>query len=272
MPVPKLKNLAILILVLANLILAVLVIPNRKDNSQEEAELWDSLVTLCEQQGVQLAADAMPEAVSLYVLELKEDGDADLQAAKTLLGEQLMVEADSTRYLSRYTSSAGQCSISRNGNFQAQLTGQKYYADVLIGAQKTLKAMGFSRHDLVQEGDTVVATQSVLGMPVFSGGLVMTYTGNCLTGLDGTFFTGAATLARVSDKPCLTAADVLVRFLSQRYELGWLGNRITAMEQGYVRSEAATAAAVRLTPVWRLQTDTGIFQVNGQTGEISAVS
>ena len=33
--------------------------------------------------------------------------------------------------------------------------------------------------------------------------------------------------------------------------------------------ETAAAAAVRLTPVWILETDTGSFQINGLTGEVS---
>ena len=117
---------------------------------------------------------------------------------------------------------------------------------------------------------TLTATQSILGVPVLSGDLTLTYSNSRLTALEGTFFTGADTLARVSDESCLTAADALVAFLSARYDLGWVGSAVTGMEQGYLRSEAATAAAVRLTPVWRLDTDTGSFLINGMTGEVAA--
>ena len=50
----------------------------------------------------------------------------------------------------------------------------------------------------------------------------------------------------------LSAADALVAFLSARYDLGWVGSSVTGLTQGYQRSETAAAAAVHLTPVWRL--------------------
>ena len=60
-------------------------------------------------------------------------------------------------------------------------------------------------------------------------------------------------------------------FLDARYDLGWVGSAIESVVQGYARSETAAAAAVHLTPVWRLETDTGVFQVNGLTREVTAV-
>ena len=98
----------------------------------------------------------------------------------------------------------------------------------------------------------------------------LTFSNNCLTGVEGTFFTGAAQLKRISENSSITAADAVVAFLAQRYTLGWVGSAITSITQGYVRSETAAAAAVHLTPVWLLETDTGVFQVNGITREVSA--
>ena len=119
---------------------------------------------------------------------------------------------------------------------------------------------------------TLTATQTVLGVPVFSQGLTLTYANDRLVQLEGVFYTGAGTLTRISDQPCISAADALVAFLSARVDLGWVGSAVTGMTQGYVRSETAAAAAVHLTPVWRLETDTGSFDVNGITGEVTAVS
>ena len=97
---------------------------------------------------------------------------------------------------------------------------------------------------------------------------MLTYSNNRLTAIDGIFLSGTSSLTRVSDNACLSAADALVAFLSARYDLGWVGSAVTGLQQGYIRSE--TAAAVRLTPVWQLTTDTGVFQINGMTGEVTA--
>ena len=277
MPVPKLKNLAILILVFANLALALLVFPGRIAADQEQAELRQTLCSLYAKQEITLTPEAIPDTVTLYMLELQENSDSDLQAAAALLGEQLLVQDDSTRYLSAYRSEQGQCSISRSGEFSAQLTGQEEVRNPVTASRKLLKNMGFSHQTLpeavrVRAGVySVHATQTVLGVPVFSDGLTLTWSNSRLSTLEGTFFTGAETLTRVSDKACISAADALVAFLDARYGLGWVGSAVTGLQQGYIRSETAAAAAVRLTPVWRLQTDTGTFQINGMTGEITPV-
>lgn len=276
MPVSKLKNLAILILVLANLALVLLVVPSRVAAQREENALRDSLCSLYDRQEIALSPDAIPDTVPLYVLELKEDSAGGLQAATALLGQEPLVQDDSTRYLSAYQSAAGTCSISRSGEFSAQLQNQQEHGDLEAASRKLLKKMGFAHGGLeepqrVRAGVyTVTATQQVLGMPVFSGDLVLTWSNSRLTSIEGIFFPGANSLTRVSDSACISAADALVAFLSARYDLGWVGSTVTGLRQGYIRSETAAAAAVRLTPVWYLETDTGAFQINGMTGEVTA--
>ena len=275
MPTPKLKNLALFILLLANLLLLGVLVPNRMARAREADSLRQSLQTLCAQQQVELDPEIIPDTVTLYALELAEDSQASLQAAAALLGEQILVQDDSTRYLSLYSSQNGTCSIGRSGSFQASLEGQEETRDMTRAAKKALTAMGFQAHALSEETRvrpgiyTVTATQAVLGMPVFSEGLTLTWSNGCLTGLKGVFYLGAMT--RVSDAPCLSAADALVAFLSARNTLGWVGSTVTTMEQGYLRSETATAAVVRLTPVWRLDTDTGSFYIDGVSGEVASV-
>lgn len=275
MPVSKLKNLAILILLLADLALLMLVVPSRLSAGQETDTLRQSLCDLYARQDIDLSPEIIPDTVSLYTLELKESDEPALLAARALLGEELELQDDSSRYFSVYRSELGSCSISRTGEFSAQLTGQPEQRDPEHATRKLLKSMGFD-HGKLPEAQrlragvyTITATQQVLGMPIFSAGLTVTWSNSRLTALEGTFFPGTDSLVRVSDTACLSAADALVAFLSARYELGWLGSAVTGMEQGYVRSETATAAAVRMTPVWRLDTDTGSFLINGVTGEVA---
>lgn len=277
MPVSKLKNLTILILLLANFAMLALLLPARMAQRQEEADLRQSLSELYAAQDVILNPSVIPETMSLYTLELAEDPEAVLRAAGALLGSQVSAQDDSTRYLSTYLSQYGTCRISRSGAFHAQLEGLEENSDLTKAAKKLLKSMGFTCSSLGQPERlragvyTVTAVQAVLNVPVFGSELVLTYSNNCLTAMDGVFFTGAGTLTRISEQACISAADALVAFLSARFALGWVGSEITAMEQGYLRSETAAAAAVHLTPVWKLTTDTGAFYINGTTGEVTAI-
>ena len=277
MPVSKLKNLVLLVLLLANLALLALLIPDRVNQQRGDDALRQSLCDLYAGQQVRLDPDTVPDTVTIYSLELAEDPAGSAAAAEALLG-QSMVQDDATRYQSVYRSDSGQCTISRSGSFRASLEGRPAVRDLAKDAKKTLRAMGFQYLSLSEPQRlragfyTLTATQTVLGVPVFSQGLTLTYANDRLVQLEGVFYTGAGTLTRISDQPCISAADALVAFLSARVDLGWVGSAVTGMTQGYVRSETAAAAAVHLTPVWRLETDTGSFDVNGITGEVTAVS
>ena len=216
--------------------------------------------------------------MTLYALELGEDPAADLRAATALLGTEVLAQDDSTRYLSLYSSSAGTCEIHRDGTLKARLQDQRETGDLSAGARRTLEAMGFAVKSLgepvrLRAGVyTLTATQAVLGVPVLSGDLTLTYSNSRLTELSGLFFTGANVLSRVSDMASISAADAVVAFLAARYDLGWVGSAILSLSQGYIRSETAAAAAVHLTPVWLLETDTGAFLVNGITSEVRIFS
>ena len=278
MPLPKLKNLALLVLLFANLTLLAILLPGKAAQRQQAANLRQSLSDLCAKQEIALDPAVVPDTVTLYTLELSDTTTANLQAASALLGETILIQDDSTRYLSTYESATGSCSIDRNGSFKAQLTGNSEVKDLSRDARQRLQSIGFQVSALAEPVRlragvfSVTAQQAVLGVPVFSEGLTLTYANNCLTALDGIFFNSNGTLNRVSDNPCISAADALVAFLSARFDLGWVGSSVVSMEQGYLRSETAAAAVVHLTPVWRLETDTGTFYVNGTTGDVSAAA
>ena len=174
MPVSKLKNLVLLVLLLANLALLAVVVPNELANRREAENQRLSLQTLYAREQVALDPKAVPETVTLYTLQLEENPQADLLAATALLGEQVLVQDDSTRYLSTYRSQNGSCSISRTGGFQATLENRQPDRSISAAAERILKDMGFQWHRLsepqrVRAGVyTVTASQSVLGVPVFS--------------------------------------------------------------------------------------------------------
>ena len=274
MPVSKLKNLVLLVLLLANLALLALLGPDRLSQAREDAALRQSLCDLYAGQQVSLDPAVVPDTVTIYALELAQDPDAAAAAAAALLGQELTLD-DSSRFQSVYRANAGQCVISRSGAFRASLEDRPEVRDLAKDAGKTLHAMGFQYSSLtgpqrLRAGFyTLTAAQTVLGVPVFSQGLTLTYANDRLVQLEGVFYTGAGTLTRISDQPCISAADALVAFLSARIDLGWVGSAVTGMTQGYVRSETA-GASVHLTPVWRLETDTGSFDINGITGEVTA--
>ena len=243
MPVSKLKNLAILILLLANIVMVCLLIPRQLEKHTQQQDLVDSLSTLCAEQNVALQPGCIGTSLALYTLELHERTDAEAAALEVLPGKYSWVD----------------------GVLSVTADAQREVADLRSHTKGLLKKMQFQIASLSEPIRRspgifdVTATQSILGVPVFSDGLTFTYANSCLRTVSGSFFTG--TLIRADDTVCCSAAEAIVAFLGSRVDLGWVGSSITALEQGYLSAELP--GLVRLIPCWKLTTDTGSFYVNG---------
>jgi hypothetical protein len=255
--------------------LTLLVVPTKTAQAREETALHDRLETLFSENGVQLDGSALPQSLRLYTISLDGIPQAAGSAVSVLLGSSAEVQDDTVRYSSVYTSARGACSVTANGAFSASLDGSLAYSDPVAGTKKLLRSMGFTAAAVSEAARksagvyAVTATQQILGVPVFSDGLTFTYTNGALESVEGVFFPGS-TFTRVSDSASISCADALVELLASRDSLGWVGSRITLVRQGYEHFDTASAA-VRLVPVWRIDTDTGSFVVNGMTREITAV-
>ena len=266
MPVSKLKNLAILILLLANAALLCLLVPRQLRQQQQTARLHAAVTQLCAEQEVALDPACIPETVSLYELELADGDIARLDALTALLGET----PDRTD-TGRFTANAIRLCDWKDDTLSLKLTGGREVSDIRGSAKRILRKMGYSYHSVTKTERlspgiySMTATQSILGMPVFSQGLTVTYSNNALSDLSGSFFVG--TLTDTGSAACINAPEAVVAFLSSRVELGWVGSSVLSLEQGYYRYETA-GSAVRLTPVWKVVTDTGSFLIHGLSAEV----
>ncbi len=278
MPASKVKNLAILILALVNGILLLLVVPLVQERHQQRAQAEASLEALFARYGLQLDAGELPETRLLYTVEFSPGEDAAEGAMRALLGEAVLREDDSTRYLQIYQSEQGRCRVSRDGQLTARLEDRASAGDLQEALTEELAAMGLMASEVSLPARTsagvytVTALQELLGVPVFSAALQGTFHNGGLTRLEGTAYFDTAGLARTDDEACCSAADALVAFLGSQDALGWVGSSVTAVTQGYLRAETASAAVVRLVPGWRITTDTGDFWVAGIDRQVSALA
>lgn len=271
MSVSRMKNLILLILSLTVLLLLALVIPSKTAQARQAKQLHEQLSELFAAYDVVLEGETLPARATIYPVELSAADEPS--AAAVLLGTDAQPEADASRYERQYRSPLGSCSFSSAGAVSAELSASQSVRDPEAHAQKLLREL--SAGTVVTESEkpapdtvTVTATQQLLGVPVFSGGLTLTYEGGCLRALSGFLFPLDGQLARVSEQTCISCADALVRFLACRDQLGWVGSRVLRAVQGYLPTETASGG-IRLLPVWRIETDTDTFYVNGITSEVT---
>lgn len=272
MSVSKIKNLILLILALAAAFLLVLVVPSRTRQSREARELHEKLSKQFEAYDVTLEGDSLPTSATLFSVE--PAGAEELTVMRVLLGETVQAEETATRYESRYVSELGECTLTHSGQISASFYGGKTVRDPEGNTRKLLRGMQLQAAELETEqtGGTVSVhvEQQLLGVPVCSEGLDFIYENDVLTAVSGTVFLKTDSLMRTSEQTCISCADALVRLLSGRDSLGWMGSRISGLEQCYRPVE--TASGLRLIPVWRIKTDTGTFVVNGITREVELES
>lgn len=273
MSTSRLKTMILLVLLVCALCLSAVAIPNRLAQTRERRQMLAELKELYAGYALTIELDELPQEATLYSVELSETGQQT--AAQALLGTKVRADGGEDRFETVYASEAGTLHTTRSGGFDAALTGQVSVRNPEKAARKLLRSMGFAVGSLQrrQEDAAVVftAAQSLLGVEILKSGLEFCYRDGCLTAVRGTFYTGAEAITRVSEQPCISAADALTQLLSQRDALGWVGSSVTGLSQAYQPTDTA-ASGIRFVPVWIVRTDTGSFCVNAVTREVTARS
>lgn len=251
----RFKTIILLLLVAANLCLLAAVVPIYHQRGQRKTALEDQLAALMQQQQIRFDPAILPREQTLYELELSYSATAELAVVEALLPG---ARADHTSpYQTTWSAPAGSCTMAVAGEFSARL-------DTPLAEEPAalLKSIGFTAAATQWGVRSVTAWQQVAGVRVLTP-LRLTIEDDKITAVEGCFLLYEGLPKRISREVACSAADALVAFLANRDALGWVGSAITAMEQGYVPGESA--AALRLSPVWRIMTDTATYEVDGIT-------
>ena len=133
-----------------------------------------------------------------------------------------------------------------------------------------MERMGLQGTILGEEGDELTFRQTWEGTPLFTQQVTLVCRENCLTGITA----GRQLVARPQEdtaRSSITVATALISFVNGVGALGDVCNRIDAIEPGYVAA-ASLSGPIVLTPVWRVTTDTGAYQLDTVTGSVTRVA
>lgn len=261
----RFKTIILLMLVAVNLCLLAAAMPVYGQKRLRRSAMADDLQALLEQHGIQFEAATLRQTLSqeqtLYLLELSYSNTAEHKAVNALLPG---ARADYTSpYQSRWVSAAGSCTAALSGAFSATFS-----APLEADPQALLDAMGFDAAAVQRGVRTVTVWQRIAGARMLTP-LRLSLEDDRVAAVEGCFLLYEGTPLRVSREAGCSAADALVAFLASRDELGWVGSAVNLMEHGYIPSESTSA--IRLTPVWRIVTDTAVYEVDGMTRTVYLV-
>lgn len=269
----KLKNIVILILVLLNAFLLVLSGGRRMQDARTREQARAAAVQVIRQGGVALDEQIVPEQMDLLPMRANRDTAAERLQAQSLLGGEVETQVRGGEVY-RYSNSAGWLQVHGTGQFSAQLaqgtaalneeTAQQHAVSLLarLDMQSRVESC-----DVTGGQGTVVLTQMLGSTPLTDCRVEVCYENNCAVSISG----GRRLLGvpeREAEGTPVTVATALMRLYNGLNDLGDIYSGILEITPTYALSVDRTGST-RLTPVWQVRTDTGVYRLDTLTGELT---
>lgn len=268
---PKLKNIIILILLLANLFMVSLVLVQESSAVRYRKQALDNAVSVLESNGIRVDREQIPDGEELEILTVAREPDSEDALAEALLGACEAAALGGGRR--GFESAKGTAEFRGNGNFSVTFSDGARTARKSGGeeehAQTVLKEAGlsvrFTGREDTADGTVLTCCQTWKDVPVYSCVIVLEYEGGSLRSISGLRLMGTPQTAGDGGE-LISAPTALIRFLNGIGDLGDVCGEITGMEIGYILT--AAAEEMRLTPAWYVTTDTGRYSLNALTGAL----
>ena len=263
----RLKNIAILILLLLNAGLLVLIGSQRWQSRRAASETVRQLEELCAASQLTLDSRLQLSQQPLSALAISRHGATARGIASYLLGSSAVSSSQGGGIYS-YSSDKGSIQFRSGGSFDGSRL-EVAVEDIAGFSEKFCSEFGY--RDMVVDVDggtgSVTAVQVVAGVTVYGCTAALYFEEGVLTGVTGAHVSlENAAVESTGRIDCVTA---LVRFLDYRGATGIVCSQVTDIQCVYLLQ--ATAATVRLLPVWRIETDTNPYFVDCTTGAVSRI-
>ena len=271
MPWTKLKNMILVILAVTNLCLLCVVAGPALQSRRLLSQAREDAIALLRSRGVQVEEAVVPQSMDLPPLRLERDLEGEERAAAALLGSPVTAESRGGE-IYRYFNEKGSVQFHSDGTVSAQLDPAAFPLGPDRGAEclALLGRMNLKGTLLEEQGDELTFRQSWEGRPLFTQQVTLVCQEGGLASITG----GRQLVGRPEADPTrqtVSVATALIDFINGVSALGDVCNRLDDIQPGYVTA-ASLSGPIILTPVWRVTTDTGAYQLDTVTGGVSRVS
>lgn len=271
MPSSKIKNLILIILLLTNVCLLILVGGQAVQGSRMRSQAREEAIRFLRGRGVQMEESIIPQSMGLRPQVAERDLEGEERAAAALLDGPVTAESRGGEVY-RYFNENGSVQFHSGGVFSAQLEPDAFPLgpDRAAGCLVLMERMGLQGDILEESGDELLFRQTWEGSPLFTQQATLVCQGDRLAAItSGRQLSGSP--QEDTSRQTITVATALIDFLNGVSVLGDVCNRIDRIEPGYVTAASLSGPTV-LTPVWRVTTDTGAYQLDAVTGGVTRVS
>lgn len=269
----KIKNMVILILLLLNGFLLFLVGGRWVKDTHSHETARNSAIAIIRADGIELDDAAVPRDMELEPMQAVRDTAREKELAADLLGGAVRVEARGGEVY-RYQNANGWIQFHSTGEFMAELEPTAFPLEEQTAAQHgtaLLERLGVESSvldDGTEHGQgSITFRQLHKGVPVLGCQATLNYQNGGLASITNARRV-LGTPHRSPGEASMPVASALMRLYNNLKELGDIYNRVDNITPAYTVG-VIRSGAVQLTPVWYVQTDTGAYQMDTQTGQIS---
>lgn len=247
----RLKTAAILILLMVNLAFGWLILNQRRDESNLQAQTRKELVQVMENMGITLEEGSIPRETVLRKYTLTRDMALETALVQAFLGSA--PGQDMGGNIHYYENDNGRASFRSSGDFELLVSLPGSSIERRLAENGLLLAREEDEYVCLLEEQQVFNCR--IRLSALEGDSYRIY-GRCMLG----------TLQPGKTVSFLGAATLLLRFRDQAEESGKVFTQIRSIRSGYLLRPAVPAA--ELLPVWCIETDGGAWYVNVEDGQL----
>ena len=262
------KNIILVILAATNLALLALVGGNALQGRRLLSQAREQSIQFLRNRGVEVDESIIPQSMELLPQTVERDLAGEERAAAALLGNPVSAESRGGEVY-RYFNANGSIQFHNDGTLSAQLEESAFSVggDRAEGCAALMERMGFQGIVLSEEGDELTFRQTWKDIPLFTQQVTLVCRGESVSAItSGRLLAGSP--QPDASRETITVATALIDFFNGIGALGDVCNRIDAVEPGYAAA-ASLSGPILLTPVWRVTTDTGAYQLDTVTGTVT---
>ncbi|MBD5153134.1 MAG: hypothetical protein HDT16_11955 [Oscillibacter sp.] len=260
----RLKNIAIVILLLLNACLLLTLGYQKLQSMRTESRTAEQLHALYQASQLTLREELELFQQPLGPLTLARKASAEQEIASALLGGDAVSTSQGGGIYS-YEAASGTIQFRAGGSFYGVRLDLPV-ADIRAFAEDFCRRFGYEEPQIQMEGGTgsAVAGQMVDGVRVVNCGVELYFEEGRLTSVTGAHVSLEDASAEPGER--MTCVTALVKFLDYRNASGVVCSEVVDARCVY---QLQGASAPRLLPLWEIETDTYIYYVDCETGEVS---
>ena len=272
----KVKNFIIIVLALLNVFLLSIVISSVKEERDAQVYRQKALEKVLSDNGIALNTDIeLPETVP-PLLSLKRDLDAEHDSFKALIGRCSVSDLGGNVFY--YEGVDGQAKSRGTGEFEMMLNSDVISKgrDPSAAAKSAMKKLGIECSSVEPtitvdgESTTVTLCCSWEGVAIYSAQINFYFTADNLLYISGTRPLHVEnTVSSSEDYP--DGVTVLMGFLESISQSGYVCSEISDLQIEYFMYSAVSGYCT-LKPVWCIQTNSGPYYIDAETGKTENIT